>query len=75
MAETTTEKVHAALVKLDGEDWWFASLDGEEWLPCSRQPAADDTEAVRRMFEARRGFVPMRYARRFLTWQGATFLD
>lgn len=63
----------------DAEVQWFASLDGEEWLPVNQEPTQDDEDDVAELFEPQhrddgRGFQYLRFARRYLQHMGAEFV-
>lgn len=66
--------MHKALLVEDGEKFWFASLDGEEWLPVNRQPTDDDAAAFEAALNPPSGLLPLRFGRRFLQYKEAVFL-
>lgn len=68
--------IHHTTTLLEGETQHWVSLDGEDWLPVSRGPSDDDREEdVQRLFDGDGNFMPLRFARRWLAHEGATFDD
>ena len=58
------------------DDTVWISLNGDEWLPVSREPEPGDYPACVRMFDdetlpSGARAIPIRYARRWLCIQGA----
>ncbi len=56
--------------------WWFASLDGEVYLPVTREPAADDGELIADLMAGKgKQTVPMKITKRgiqqdAMLWKG-----
>lgn len=75
--------MHKAVIRREAqpdildEDQWWASLDGEVWLPVNREPMGEDTDAVGSLFDKPdgEGFLPMRFARRWLQFEKAEFIE
>lgn len=76
--------IHVAVLTLaepspDGDtELIFVSLDGELFIPVTREPVAGDEEAITRLFEPNeRGFVSMKWARRATEawWWGEQVTD
>lgn len=66
--------IHYATTELDGETFYWVSLDGHDWLPVNRPPSPDDREAdIQRLFNGDGNFQPMRFTRRWLAHEGAEF--
>ena len=70
--------IHHATTLLEGEIQNWVSLDGEDWLPVNRGPSEGNEEKeeadVAALFNGDGNFMPLRFARRFLVHEDATFL-
>lgn len=66
--------VQAAVTAMDGETFWWASLDGETWLPVNQPPRPEDDETVARLFEGDGNMKPIVFTRRWLEHESANFL-
>ena len=67
--------IHAAKIVDQGDTFWFASLDGDEWIGVSVDPRDSTEAAVQRAFDGNGRFRPMRATRGFLQRYGAKFFD
>lgn len=56
---------------LDGTTQCWVSLDGDHWLPVSRDPVESDEEAIREMFEGDGNFKPLTFGTSYLVHLGA----
>lgn len=75
MTNTITAPIHTATVTLpepneDGDTvFYFASLDGERWLPVTRLPLPGEHQAIADLFAGKDStVVPMTCHRRFIEW-------
>jgi hypothetical protein len=67
--------VHAAVTRLEGEECWWASLDGETWLPVNQPPLPTHEKDLAAAFEGDGNFKPMVFTRWWLEHEGANFLN
>lgn len=76
MAKQADRRVHGAVIRNhpDGPIW-FGSLDGQAYIGTSREPLAEDTDAIDRLMNPQglEDTVPMRIDRSFLEERGAEF--
>ena len=67
--------IHHATLPLEGDLTHWVSLDGDDWLPINRPPAAGEEEPIQRLFDGDGNFMPLRVTRRYLQHEGAEFME
>lgn len=66
--------VHTARVRDDGEDFYFVSVDGREFMPVNRLPAdGEPLSQVTSLFGNQDGYRYLGFARRWLELKQAEF--
>lgn len=60
--------VHNRTISFKDETFYFASLDGEDWLEIN-QPLTDErTDDFRQLLEGDGNFMPLTFTRRFIDY-------
>lgn len=62
-----------AQVESKGEVFFFASLDGEDWLPVTRRAEPGSEDQLQRLFDGDGNFKPLVWTKRYLVQSGAIF--
>jgi hypothetical protein len=73
--ERSIMAVHAAVSIMEGETFWWASLDGETWLPVNQPALPEHEQEIAQLFESDGNMKPLVFARRFLQGMDANFLN
>lgn len=68
--------IHAAKIIDKGDTFWFASLDGENWVGVNQDPRNAESDAViQRIFDGDGKWRPISATRLYLFKWGAKFFD
>lgn len=69
------QTVHAARIVDRGDVFYFASLDGQDWIEVTADPRASTAEQIDAVMNPKGGTLPLRATRGFIHRHGAVFLD
>lgn len=69
-----SQTVHAARIVDSGDLFWFASLNGEDWIEVSDDPRRSTAAQIDAIMNPKSGTFPMRATREFIRRHGAVFL-